>query len=62
GAVGEFLDALDLPVVHLAGHSLGGAVAGQLALTQPDKVRSLTLIASVGLGPDINMDYIRGFI
>ncbi len=61
-ALGEFLDALDLPVVHLAGHSLGGAVAAKLALTQPDRVRSLALIASVGLGPDINMDYIRGFI
>ncbi len=62
GAVVEFLDALDLPMAHLAGHSLGGAVAAQIALTRPDKVRSLTLIASVGLGPDINMDYIRGFI
>ncbi len=61
-ALGEFLDALDLPVAHLAGHSLGGAVAARLALTRPDRVRSLTLIASVGLGPDINMDYIRGFI
>ena len=61
-AVGEFLDALDLPLTHLAGHSLGGAVSAQLALTRADTVRSLTLIASVGLGPDINMDFIRGFI
>jgi pyruvate dehydrogenase E2 component (dihydrolipoamide acetyltransferase) len=60
--VGEFLDMLDLQVTHLAGHSLGGAVAAQLALTRPDRVGSLTLIASAGLGPDINMDYIRGFI
>jgi pyruvate dehydrogenase E2 component (dihydrolipoamide acetyltransferase) len=61
-AVGAFLDALDLPLTHLAGHSLGGAVSARLALTRADRVRSLTLIASVGLGPDINMDFIRGFI
>ncbi len=61
-AVGEFLDALDLPLTHLAGHSLGGAVSARLALTRADRVRSLTLIASVGLGADINMDFIRGFI
>lgn len=33
--------------VHLVGHSYGGAVALKLALLQPDRVRSLTLIEPV---------------
>ncbi len=58
----RFLEVLDVPEVHLAGHSLGGAVALRMALDQPRRVRSLSLIASVGLGPEINMEYVRGFI
>ncbi len=58
----ELLDALGVGRAHLAGHSLGGAVAIAVALTQRDKVVSLTLIASAGLGPEINGDYIEGFI
>jgi pyruvate dehydrogenase E2 component (dihydrolipoamide acetyltransferase) len=48
--------------VHLVGHSLGGAVALQVALDQPAKVASLTLIAPAGLGRDINGAYIAGFV
>ncbi len=55
------LDALDIGAAHLAGHSLGGAVAMQTALDQPARAASLTLVASAGLGRDINMDYIEGF-
>jgi pyruvate dehydrogenase E2 component (dihydrolipoamide acetyltransferase) len=62
GIVGAFMDALGIAKAHLVGHSLGGAVITQLALDQPDKVVSLTLIASAGLGSDINMEYIDGFI
>jgi pimeloyl-ACP methyl ester carboxylesterase len=40
------LEALDLPAAHLVGHSLGGAVAQELALAAPDRVRTLTLIGS----------------
>ncbi len=61
-AVEAFLAHLDLPRVHLAGHSLGGAIAAQVALVNPARVRSLSLLASAGLGPDIDIDYIRGFI
>ena len=61
-AVIQLLDALDMPEVHLAGHSLGGAVALRLALDSPGRVRSATLLASAGLGPEINMDYVQGFI
>ena len=35
------------PAFHLVGHSYGGAVALKLALTQPQRVRSLTLIEPV---------------
>ncbi len=56
------LDALEIPRVHLAGHSLGGAIALQMALDQPARVASVSLVCSAGLGPEINMAYIEGFI
>ncbi len=43
----EFVQALNLPAVHLVGHSLGGAVAMQFALNYPQKTRTLTLVSSV---------------
>ena len=61
-AVLAFLDALDVPAAHLVGHSLGGAVAGQLAVAHPRRCTSLTMICPLGLGPEINMGYIEGFI
>jgi pimeloyl-ACP methyl ester carboxylesterase len=47
------LAALDLPPdqpLHLVGHSYGGATALQLALLQPQRVRSLTLYEPVAFG------------
>lgn len=41
------LDALELDRVHLAGWSMGGGVAMQLLLDQPDRVASLTLVDPV---------------
>jgi 3-oxoadipate enol-lactonase len=43
--VAAFVDRLDLPRFHLVGHSLGGAVALELSLRLPERVRSLTLVA-----------------
>ena len=60
--VGGFLDAVGIDQAHLAGHSLGGAIATDLALNHPSRVLSLTLIASAGLGEEINHAYIDGFV
>ena len=42
----------------LAGHSLGGAMAAQLAVGSP-RVASLTLLAPAGLGPEVDVALIR---
>lgn len=60
-AVLALLDHLKFDRVHLAGHSMGGLVALTVADQAPARVASLTLIASAGLGPDINGDYLQGF-
>ncbi len=57
-----FLDILGLTKAHLAGHSMGGAVAAIFAQKHPERCLSLTLIASAGLGPEIDGEYIRGFV
>ncbi len=61
-AVESFLAGLDLGAVHLVGHSLGGAIAASLAARRPDLVRTLTLIAPAGLGAEINVAFIDGFV
>lgn len=58
----ELLDHLDIPRAHLVGHSMGGAVSLNLARLAPKRVASLGLIASAGLGAQINGDYLRGFV
>ncbi len=60
--VEDFLDILGLTKAHLAGHSMGGAVATIFAHKHPERCLSLTLIASAGLGPEIDGEYIRGFV
>lgn len=59
--VSRFMAVIDVPQAHLVGHSVGGAIAAQLALTQPQRVLSLSLIDSAGFGPDINTGYTEGF-
>jgi len=62
GVVGAVLDALSVERVHLVGHSMGGAIAALLALRHGERVASLTLIASAGLGAEINAAFIDGFV
>jgi pyruvate dehydrogenase E2 component (dihydrolipoamide acetyltransferase) len=57
-----FMGEMGVEKAHLFGHSMGGAVAASLAVQHPEKVQSLSLIASAGLGEEINGDYIEGFI
>jgi len=48
--------------LHLAGHSLGGAVAIALAARAGIEARSLFAVAPAGLGPETNGDFIAGFL
>lgn len=40
----ELMKVWDLPEAHIIAHDIGGGVAKQFAITNPDSVRSLTLI------------------
>lgn len=53
-AVAEDLQAKGSDIVHLVGHSMGGAVATLVALRIPELVASVTLLAPGGFGPEIN--------
>lgn len=48
--------------IHLIGHSFGGAVASAIAAASPSNVASVTLIAPVGLGKEINREFLVDFI
>jgi pyruvate dehydrogenase E2 component (dihydrolipoamide acetyltransferase) len=61
-AATELLGAQDVERAHVIGHSMGGLVAAQMALQAPERVASLTLVAPVGFGPEINGDYVDGFV
>jgi pyruvate dehydrogenase E2 component (dihydrolipoamide acetyltransferase) len=62
GAVREFLDSQGIERVHLAGHSMGGLVAAELALAEPERVLSLALVAPAGFGEEIDAEYVDGFV
>ncbi len=42
----RLLDALDIERAHVMGHSLGGAIAQQLALDAPDRIESLAMLCT----------------
>ncbi|HEX9611591.1 MAG TPA: alpha/beta hydrolase [Gemmatimonadales bacterium] len=44
------LDSLGVSSAVLVGHSMGGAIAAEVALAHPDRVRGLVLIAGAGYG------------
>jgi pimeloyl-ACP methyl ester carboxylesterase len=55
------LAARKIKRVHLVGHSMGGAVAILMALTEPERVASLTLLAPGGFGTEINGPLLRRY-
>lgn len=59
--VAEALAAHGVARAHLVGHSLGGSIAMLMALDQPQRVRSLALIAPAGLGHAIDHDFLSRY-
>lgn len=57
-----YLEDTGLTECHIVGHSLGGAVAAAIAANSAIRARSLTLIAPAGLGPDIDGEFLEGFL
>jgi len=47
------LDALGIERAHIAGNSMGGAIAYMTAVTAPARTRSMILVAPGGLGRDV---------
>jgi pimeloyl-ACP methyl ester carboxylesterase len=47
------MDVLGIERAHVAGNSMGGAVAYMTAVTAPSRTRSLVLVAPGGLGRDV---------
>jgi pimeloyl-ACP methyl ester carboxylesterase len=55
------LDTRGIARAHVAGFSMGGAVACLIALRAPERLASLTLLAPGGFGPEINGPLLRRF-
>ncbi|WP_088285095.1 alpha/beta fold hydrolase [Kineosporia sp. A_224] len=53
--VRDLLDSLGLAQVTLVGHSLGGGIALEFTYLFPDRVDRLVLVASGGLGREVNV-------
>ena len=51
----DLLDHLDIDRVTLVGHSLGGGIAMQFYYLFPERVDRLVLVASGGLGREVNL-------
>lgn len=55
------LEARGISAAHLVGHSMGGAIAALMAIFQPQRVASLTLLAPGGFGPEINQRLLKRY-
>src|SRR5215472_6795155 len=60
--VGQAADAFGVERMHLVGHSMGGGIAIAFALRRPERVATLSLVASASLGPEINAAFIDSFV
>ncbi|MEP6971946.1 MAG: alpha/beta fold hydrolase, partial [Betaproteobacteria bacterium] len=58
----ERLDQEGITALHLVGHSMGGGAALALVPMLRQRLRSLTLLAPLGLGPQINGAFIQGIL
>lgn len=59
----KFLHAADVNgPAHVVGHSMGGAIAIQMAAAAPAQVASLALVSPAGLDAAINSGYTDGFV
>ena len=56
------LDREGIESLHLLGHSMGGGAAIALTTALQSRLRSLTLVAPLGLGPQINGAFIQGIL
>ena len=54
GTLRDLLDRLDIERVTLVGHSLGGGIAMEFYYLFPERVERLVLVASGGLGREVN--------
>ena len=57
--VQRFVDALGLGRVHVAGHSMGGYIAGILAHRQQERVATLALVTNAGVASPVESDVAR---
>lgn len=57
----EDLDRRGVGKVHLAGHSMGGAIAALMTMFSAERVASLTLLAPGGFGTEINGRLLRRY-
>jgi pimeloyl-ACP methyl ester carboxylesterase len=60
-AIVQELDRRGISEFHLAGHSMGGAVAALIAIGQPERVLSATLLSPGGMSAQINAALLRSF-
>jgi pimeloyl-ACP methyl ester carboxylesterase len=60
-AIMQELDRRGISEFHLAGHSMGGAVAALIAIGQPERVLSMTLLSPGGMSGHINAPLLRAF-
>lgn len=55
------LEARGIASAHFVGHSMGGAIAALMAIFQPQRAASLTLLSPGGIGPEINQRLLKRY-